>query len=64
MMMGRFGGSDWDQMVDFMEKTHGSKMWGGSFFWQLHSIFGFVTWLLIIVLLIVLIRYFWKKGGK
>ena len=43
----------------------GSQMTGGwqTGFW-LWSILAWVTWLLIIVALVALIRWLWKKGDK
>lgn len=60
-MMWRFDGADWDKMAEVMQKS-GCGNVGPAFLWQGHWVLGFVTWLLIIVLLIALIRWVWKKG--
>ncbi len=37
---------------------------GNQFLWQFAGIFDFIQSVLVIVLLIVVIRWFWKKGSK
>lgn len=74
-MMGHMGGhdwildatnsGDWDSMAGVMKEM----MWpyrtgAGWWFWQFHWILALLTWVLIIILLAALIRYFWKKGTK
>jgi len=57
----------WMPMMGMMGLGRGMMgSWGatsGGLF-AIHLIFGYSTWILLIVLLVALIRYFWKKGGK
>lgn len=39
-------------------------MQGNSAFLYLHSLLALVTWTLIVILLIALIRWLWKKGDN
>ena len=52
---------------DFGANYHPMMWWGGSggssFFW-FHAILALITWVLVIIVLIALIRWFWKKGDK
>lgn len=36
----------------------------GFMLWQAHWILALITWILIIIFLVVLIRWVWKKGGE
>lgn len=68
MMMGyghgRVLGSFNGEMADFMKDMMWPYQTGpGRLFWGAHWVFELVTWVLIIVLLIGLIRWVWKKGG-
>jgi len=42
----------------------GYSMMGNPSLMSGYSAFGLVIWALFVVLLVVMIRYFWKKGGK
>ena len=52
---------------DFGANYHQMMWWGGpggsSLFW-FHAILALITWVLVIIVLIVLIRWLWKKGDK
>lgn len=67
-MMGHmFGNSytgDWDSMPDYMKQMMQNYYGGSSFFWQFAGILEFVTRLLVIILLVALIRWVWKKGNS
>lgn len=39
-------------------------MFVGDGFFGFHAVMCLVTWVLVIALLVVLIRYFWKLGDK
>lgn len=43
-------------------------MWGWAnqnpTLWWLHGILAFVTWVLVIIVLVALARWLWKKGDK
>lgn len=43
-------------------------MWGWAnqnpTLWWLHGILAFATWILVIIVLIALVRWLWKKGDK
>jgi len=50
-----------------------SMMWGGANqnpgkpkpdLWWLHGILAFATWILVIIVLVALARWLWKKGDK
>lgn len=55
----------WGMGPDMMGRWDGPGMMGG---WQqgfwLWSILAWVTWILIIIALIAVIRWIWKKGNK
>lgn len=63
---GNASGSAWyPQMNDYMRQMMSPYLSGpGSYFWQFQWILCLVTWILVIVLLIALIRWVWKKGDK
>ena len=69
-MMGMMGrglysyGGDWSSMPDFMKQMMQSYYGGAGFLWQFAGIFDFVKSVLIIVLLVALIRWVWRKGSK
>ena len=48
-------------------ENHPMMWWGGSggssFFW-FHAILALITWVLVIIVLIALARWLWKKGDK
>lgn len=57
--------ADWDSMAEMMREMmwpHGVGL--GRSFWGLHWILGVITWILIIILLVVAIRWLWKKGDR
>ncbi len=69
--MMRYFGPDWQgnasnsalypQMNDYMKQMMGPY---GGYFWQFQWILCLLTWVLVIVLLVALIRWIWKKGDK
>lgn len=64
-MIGRdFYGSDWNSMPDYMKQMMQNYYGGLSPFGGFLGVMDFVTWALIIVLLIALIRLVWKKGDR
>jgi hypothetical protein len=69
-MMGNFFGNgngyagEWDSMPDYMQNMMQNYYGGNQFFWQFTGVFHFVTWILLIILLVALIRWTWNKGNK
>lgn len=66
--MMRFGTESADKVLDDrLWRSHPMMMWWGgsnqSVFWLFLALW-LITWILIIVTLIVLIRWLWKKGDK
>lgn len=55
-------------MTNFGGRMMGGE-WGGGYdmmngFGGLHFLFGIITWILLIALLLALVRWVWKKGDK
>lgn len=55
--------------VDSMTELMREMMWPyqsglGRSFWGFHWVLEFITWVLIIALLVAAIRYLWKLGDK
>jgi len=62
-MMWNFDADGWDKMSQAMQKAGcGNAAWGNYF--QFHWVLGLATWILVLILLIGLIRWVWKKGDK
>lgn len=59
------GGAWEDKAGGFGQKGmhYGDRMMNGSFF-GLGEILHLITWFLVVALLVVLVRYFWKLGDK
>lgn len=57
--------SEWGGITNLMREMMGPYRSGGGYvFWQFHWLLELVTWVLLIVLLVALIRWIWKKGDK
>ena len=54
----------WGVVAEMMREMMPHKFGTGQVFWQIHWALGFIIWILVIVLLIALIRWVWKKGDK
>jgi len=67
MMMGRFGNwsaGNWEGMPDYMQNMMRNYYGGNQVLWQISPIFDFAVQVLLIVLLVALIRWVWRKGDK
>ncbi len=60
---GFYGGS-WDQMPDYMKQMMQSYYGGLRPFSPFLGLFHLIIWVLVVILLIGLIRWVWKKGNK
>ncbi len=57
--------ADWGQMNEFMRQMMWPYQSGwGRTFWEFHWVLGLITWVLVAILLIGVIRWVWKKGNK
>lgn len=55
----------WGEMADMMREMMWPYQTGaGRAFWGFHWVLEFITWVLLIVLLVAASRYLWKKGDK
>mgnify|MGYP001583980508 CR=1 FL=1 len=64
-MMGHMWGNygNWDQAPDYMKQMM-QKYYGGTApFLGFAGVMEFITWILLVILLIAAIRYLWNKGG-
>ncbi len=59
-----WNGGNWDSMPDYMKQMM-QNYWGTTQpFWGVSGILDFVNQILFTVLLIVAIRWLWRKGEK
>lgn len=62
--MMRYGNDVGQRTNDRLWANHPMMWWGGSGSIWIFGILCLVTWILVIVALIALIRLLWKKGDK
>ena len=56
---------DWNSVAEVMKDMMWPYQTGpGRLLWGSHWVFELITWILIIILLIGLIRWIWKKGNS
>lgn len=69
-MMGMMGrglynyGGNWDDMPDYMQKMMQNYYGNNQLLWTVSPILSFAVQILLIVLLIAVIRWVWRKGSK
>lgn len=57
-------GGNWDSAPDYMKQMMQGYYGGIRPFVQFAGLAHFITWLLVIFLLVAAIRYLWNKGEK
>lgn len=57
-------GTNWQNLPDFMKQMMQQYYGGFQPFWGFLGFFHLIVWVLVVVLLIGLIRWVWKKGNK
>jgi len=55
---------NWDSMPESMRQMMQKYYQNVSSYWPFLGLMRFITWILIVMLLVALIRYFWLKGNK
>ena len=63
-MLGYGFSGNWENMPDYMQQMMKSYYGGLRPFGSAFGILHLISWVLVMVLLMTLIRYFWKKGSK
>ena len=48
----------------YLWKGHPMMLGGSNAFFWIHAVLAFVTWVLVVAVLVALVRWLWKKGDK
>lgn len=62
-MMENFDADDWEKMSQLM-KDGGCSLHGWNNYFQINSVLTSIVLVLVAILLVLLIRHFYQKGGK
>ncbi len=61
-MMGIYG--QWDDVPSYMQNMMQNYYFGSPVLWQFDSLLNLIRSVLIIILLVALVRWVWRKGDK
>ncbi len=64
MFRSGYYGGNWDSMPDYMQKMMQDYYAGNQILWRFSGLMDFILWSLLVILLVALIRWVWRKGDK